>query len=114
MPYFIDTDVRTYYHDGSVKLDVELSRDSQITNNFFIRTGLRSILASQTVNAAQIGRGLNQMRYIIRPYYRLKPGLDIYAEFEHEQDYGAFKNSIAEEGESMDQNTLTLGLVLVF
>lgn len=114
MPYFIETDIRSYYYDGSVKLDVELSRDSQISNNFFIRTGVRSILASHAVNSAEIGSGLNQMRYIIRPYYRLKPGLNIFAEFEHEEDYGAFKNIISNEGEATRQNTLTLGLALVF
>ncbi len=114
MPYFIETDIRSYYYDGSVKLDVELSRDSQISNNFFIRAGLRSILASETVNRAAIGNGLNQMRYIIRPYYRFKPGWSVFAEFEHEDDYGAFRNIISNEGESTTENTVTLGLTVVF
>ncbi len=33
----------------AIKLDLGLSRDTQITNNFFIRVGVRSILASKTV-----------------------------------------------------------------
>lgn len=114
MPYFIDTDVRGYYHSGSAKLDVEFSRDTQITNNFFIRAGIRSILASKTVPQAEIGSGLNQMRYIVRPFYRLMPGLNIYAEYEHEQDYGAFRNLQANAGESGIQNTLTFGLSVLF
>ena len=65
MPYFIDTDVRGYYYSGSAKLDVELSRDTQITNNFFIRAGIRSILASKTVPQAEIGSGLNQMQHYV-------------------------------------------------
>jgi CopA family copper-resistance protein len=114
MPYFIDTNVRGYYYSGSAKLDIELSRDTQITNNFFIRTGIRSILGSKTVTQAVIGSGLNQMRYIVRPYYRLMPGLNVFAEYENEQAYGAFKNIQKNEGESTSENTITLGLSLLF
>jgi len=114
MPYFIDTDLRAYYHSGSAKLDLELSRDSQITNNFFIRLGARSILASKTVKQASIGSGLNQMRYILRPYYRLMPGLNIFAEYEYEQNYGVFKTLQNNAGEQATQNTITLGLSVLF
>lgn len=114
MPYFIDTDVRTYYHDGSVKLDTELSRDTQITNNFFIRTGIRSILATKTVTQDEIGSGLNQLRYIIRSYYRLMPGVNVFTEFEHESNYGALKNIRRNAGESTSENTVTFGLTVLF
>jgi uncharacterized protein involved in copper resistance len=114
MPYFIDTNVRGYYYSGSAKLDIELSRDTQITNNFFIRLGLRSILASKAVPRAEIGSGLNQMRYIVRPYYRLIPALNVFVEYEHEQNYGAFKTLQSKEGESATQNTLSLGLGFLF
>ncbi len=113
MPYFIDTNLRGYYYNGSAKLDLELSRDTQITNNFFIRAGVRSILASKTVIQANIGNGLNQMRYIVRPYYRLAPGLNINVEYEHEQDYGAFKNIQIINGEAASQDTVTFGLTLL-
>jgi CopA family copper-resistance protein len=114
MPYFIDTDVRGYYHRGSAKLDIELSRDTQITNNFLIRLGARGIFASKTVTQAQIGSGLNQMRFIARPYYRLIPGLSMFIEFEHEQDYGVLRNIERNAGESTIQNTLSLGLSVLF
>lgn len=114
MPYFIDTNIRGYFYSGSAKLDIELSRDTQITNNFFVRAGVRSILASKTVTQAAIGSGLNQMRYIIRPYYRLMPGLNVFAEYEHEKDYGAFKNIQSNDGGSTVQNTLTFGLSMLF
>lgn len=114
MPYFIDTNVRAYYHSGSAKLDLELSRDTQITNNFFIRLGARGILASKTVKQASIGSGLNQMRYILRPYYRLMPGLNIFAEYEYEQNYGVFKSFQNNAGEQATQNTVTLGLSVLF
>lgn len=114
MPYFIDTNVRGYFYAGSAKLDIELSRDTQITNNFFIRLGIRSILASKSVARAEIGSGLNQMRYVVRPYYRLMPGVNIFSEFEHTQNYGAFKSMQISEGESATENTLTIGLSLLF
>jgi len=114
MPYYIDTDVRGYFYGGSAKLDVELSRDTQITNNFFIRLGVRSILASKTVTSANLGSGLNQIRFIVRPYYRLMPGLNLVAEFEREQTYGAYKNIQRNNGESTSENTLTFGLSVLF
>ncbi|RDI37963.1 Copper resistance protein A (plasmid) [Aquicella lusitana] len=114
MPYFIDTNLRGYYYAGSAKLDLELARDTQITNNFFLRLGIRSILASKTVTRAEIGSGLNQMRYIVRPYYRLMPGLNVFTEYEHTQDYGAFKNMQLSEGESASEDTLTVGLSVLF
>nr|WP_232051901.1 multicopper oxidase domain-containing protein [Aquicella siphonis] len=114
MPYFIDTNARGYYYAGSAKMDIELSRDTQITNNFFIRLGIRSILATKTVVRAQIGSGLNQMRYLLRPYYRLMPGLNLFAEYEHDQEYGAFKRFRTQDGEPVGENTLTLGLSFLF
>ncbi|HZW61675.1 MAG TPA: copper resistance system multicopper oxidase [Candidatus Babeliales bacterium] len=114
MPYFIDTDIRAYYYGGSAKLDIELSRDTQITNNFFVRLGIRSILASKTVTDAAIGSGLNQMRYIVRPYYRLMPGLNVFAEYENERYYGAFKNILRNEGEATGENTLSFGFSVLF
>ena len=113
MYYFIDTNLRVYNHTGSTKLDLQLSRDTQLTKNFFIRAGIRSILATKTVIRDEVGSGLNQMRYIIRPYYRLMPGISIFAEYEHEQDYGAFKSILRKEKEDTSQNTVTFGLMFI-
>ncbi len=114
MPYFIETNIRSYFHSGSAKLDIELSRDTQITNNFFIRAAVRSILASKTVTKDNIGSGLNEMRYTIRPYYRLMPGLNLFAEFEKDNAYGPYKNILINNNESSTQNTLTFGLSMLF
>ena len=114
LPYFISTDVRTYYHSGSVKFDIELSRDTQITNNFFIQIGIRSILATKTVTRDIVGSGLNQMQYRIRPYYRLMPGLSVFTEYEHQDNYGAFKTLLQNTGESTNNDTITLGASILF
>lgn len=114
MPYFIDTNARVYFYDGDVKFDLELSRDTQITNNFLIRTGARAVIASKTIHQAAIGSGLNQMRYIVRPYYQLTPGLNIFVEYENERDYGAFQRIEKNLGEQTMLNTITLGLSMMF
>jgi FtsP/CotA-like multicopper oxidase with cupredoxin domain/uncharacterized protein involved in copper resistance len=113
-PYFIDVDFRAYYHSGSAKFDLELSRDCQITNNFIIRAAIRGIGATKTVSRAQLGSGLNQMRYIIRPYYRIAPGFNIFAEYEYERNYGTYKNLQTIAGEPKVQNTVTVGIGIVF
>lgn len=110
MPYFIDTEARAYYHDGTIKFDIEFDRDTQITNNFFIRLGVRSILGTKTVNDASIGSGLNQMRYAIRPFYRIMPGINIFAAYENQKNYGAFK---VNQGKPYVENTVTLGVDLL-
>jgi FtsP/CotA-like multicopper oxidase with cupredoxin domain len=114
LPYFIDTDLRGYFYSGSAKLDIEFSRDTQFTNNFFIRLGARRILATKTVSEAAIGNGLNQMQYTVRPYYRMMPGLNVFAEFERDQYYGAFKNIQVNLGNSTGENALTFGLAILF
>lgn len=114
LPYYIDTNIKSYYHNGSFKFDVELSRDTQITNNFFIRLGVHGIAATKTVTKDSVGSGLNQMRYIVRPYYRLTSALSLFTEFESEQNYGAFKNILRNDGDSTSQNTITVGLSLLF
>ncbi|HAT1868130.1 TPA: multicopper oxidase domain-containing protein [Legionella pneumophila] len=114
MPYYIDTNIRTYYRDGSVKFDIQLARANQLTNNFFFLTGIRSILATHTVIKNEIGNGLNQMRYIIRPYYRLKPGLSIFTEYEHDKEYGTLKRILQSQGEPTTQDTVTLGVAVLF
>lgn len=94
MPYFIETDLRAYYHAGNLKVDLEFSRDTQITNNFFLRTAIRGIVETKESN---------QMRYNIRPYYRVRPGMDIFVEYEREQDHG----------HSSVKSTLTCGIGVV-
>ena len=114
MPYFIDTDLRTYYHAGSTKVDLQLSRSSQITNAFFIRTGIQTIAATKTVTDDQIGSGLNQMQYIIRPYYQVNPALALFTEFNHTSDYGPLTTIRQNTEDSTSQNTLTFGASVLF
>ena len=114
MPYFIDTEFRVYEHDGSIKFDPELSRDTQITNNFFIRISIESILATKTISSAAIGSGLNEMQYTVRPFYRIRPGVNVYVQYQYTKDYGALRQYDQQQNESSNQNLYTLGLTLLF
>nr|WP_242602222.1 multicopper oxidase domain-containing protein [Legionella nagasakiensis] len=91
MPYFIANNTRFYYHQGSFKMDVEFARNTQLTNNFFLGLEVRAIAATKTVVKDEIGNGLNEIYYIIRPNYRLSPGLVAFIEYEHQQYYGTLK-----------------------
>ncbi len=114
LPYFIDTDLRGYFYSGSLKFDAEFSRDTQITNNFFLGLSIRSILATQKIPRATIGNGLNQMQYVVKPFYRIMPGLNIFAAFERDQYYGSFRNIQRGLGNSTGESTMTFGVDVVF
>lgn len=114
MPYFINLNARGYYHNSNAKFDLELTRDSQISNNFFIRVGIRGIFATKTDFTDEIGGGLNEMRYILRPYYRLTPWLNFFTEYEHTQDYGDFKRIQIINNKTIRDDTITFGLSLLF
>ena len=113
MPYFISTDARLYGRAGSLKLDLDLSRDTQLGDQFFLRTGIRTIAATKTVATDQIGAGLNQIQFILRPYYRLRPGLSIFVEYEHQQYYGV-TNGLISEDDAASSNTVVAGLSMTF
>lgn len=113
MPYFIDTNIRTYFRNGTTKFDIELERDTQITNNFFIRTGIRGIAATKTIYSDEIGSGLNEMRYTVRPYYRLMPGLTLFTQYEYDRDYGVFKSIMHNKGEATREDTVTFGFTIL-
>lgn len=114
MPYFIDTNIRLYLHSGSVKLDTILSRDTQLTDNFFLRTGIRGVFATKTVVRDEVGSGFNQARFTIRPFYRLTTNLFLFMEYEHTQDYGALKRLLRNLGEPIKEDVLTFGVSIIF
>jgi hypothetical protein len=89
MPYFIDTNIRSYWHNCSLKLNAEFSRDTQLTHHIFLRLAIEGILASKTVAKNEIGNGLNSLEWSVRPYYQLNPNLALYVEYQHTQHYGA-------------------------
>ncbi len=114
LPYFIDTNVRTYLYSGSVKFDIELSRDTQITNNFFIRTGIESIFATKTISGAAISSGMNEMQYTLRPFYRLMPGVNLFVQYQYTHDYGALSQFDKQNNQSPNESSLMLGTSLLF
>lgn len=113
-PFFIYTNLRTYLHEGSVKFDIQVNRDTQIAHNFFIRTGLRGVLATQTVRKDQVARGLNYIEYIVRPYVTLTPRVALFTEFDFTQDYGKLKKILHKQRKSTSEKVLMVGISLLF
>ena len=114
MPFFIDTDLRIYNHAGSTKADLQLGRDTQITNRFFVGLELRGIAATKTLADDEIGSGLNQLEYTIQPFYQLNPNLALYVQYEYTRYYGETRNLIETDGESANQAQWTVGFKLLF
>jgi len=114
MPYFISNNSRLYYHKGSLKLDVEFGRNTQLTNNLFLGIGIRGIVATKKVVPNEIGSGLNETFISIRPNYRLFPGITAFIEYENQQYYGKVKSIRRSQGESTTDNSLFLGLSFLF
>lgn len=110
IPYFIDTDIRLYDYAGTQKLDLDLERDTQLTNNFFMRLGIEGLFGSQTNMRAVIGSGLNYMRYTLRPFYRVAPGWTLYAQYEYQKNTGAFKQMEWADGVPSAQHMITFGV----
>lgn len=113
-PYFIQTDIRAYYHNGSSKLDVDLTRDTQIAHNFFIRTEAEGLFANKTVARDLVGSGLNELQLTLRPYYQINPTLAVYAQYQHTGNYGITKQLFDENNLSTSLNTYSVGLSLFF
>lgn len=114
MPYFIETNVRAYKHLDAFKIDVELSRDNQLTDNGFLRMSVRGIAASTTIAQDDIGSGVNKSFVTLMPYYRVWPGTTLFVAYEYERTYGALRDVLQQAGESATDHTLTAGMSWVF
>ena len=114
MPYFINTNIRSYWHDNNLKLNIEFSRDTQITHHVFLRLAAEGILASKMVTKDETGNGLNSLEWSVRPYYQLNPNLALYVEYRHAQHYGALKSLLEEENETTIEDRYNIGLSLLF
>lgn len=74
-----------------------------------MKTAIRSIMDTNQVPDDEIGSGLNQIRYIMGPFYRVVPGVKLIMEYEHERDFGNLKNIRRQHHDSTIENTLTIG-----
>jgi len=113
MPFFIDTDLRTYLHDGSFKFDLELGRDTWIFHRFFINFGLRGIWATKTIRKDMIGSGFNILEATITPYIKLNPRMTFFVTFEHDAYFSRLKVLRLAEGQTSREDFLFVGLTAI-
>lgn len=114
MPYFIQTDVRAYLHDGSTKLDIELARDTQVTHRIFFRLALESIFATKTIVKDELGSGLNSVQWTMQPYYQLTSNVALYLQYQHTNYYGSLRRVLVNDGEATQENRYSLGISFLF
>lgn len=114
MPYFIETDARVYLYSGSTKIDLEFSRDTQITDRFYITPGVRLIAATKTIEKAMIGANLNQLQCTIKPNYWITSGVNIYTKYEYQKYFNDYKKLHRLHDESSTDNTFSLGISVIF
>lgn len=113
-PYFIYTYLRTYLHEGSVKFDLQVNRDTQLTDRLFLKLGFRGVMATQTVRKDQIARGLNYIEYIVKPYFVLTPRVALFVELDYTPSYGELKKILHKEKKPTTERVLMLGVSLLF
>ncbi len=114
MPYFIETNMRIYQRANSTKFDLILGRDTQLLNNLFFKTEIREIVATHTVLKDEIGSGMNEFEFTLRPFYRFAPGWAIFAEYQYQTYQGNTRKLIQKNGEDAQENSMTLGLSVIF
>lgn len=113
-PFFITTDIRTYWHDGSGKLDVELSRNTQLTANWSFFTDIEALAATKALDDAEIGQGFNYISYTIGPSYQLSNNLALQLQYQYTRSYGDTADILRADGEAITQSLLLFGVEAVF
>ncbi len=113
-PFFITTDIRTYWHDGSGKVDIELSRNTQLTANWSFFTDIEAVAATQALDYAQIGQGFNYISYTVGPSYQLSNNLALQLQYQYTRSYGDTADILKADGEAITQNLLLVGVEAVF
>lgn len=114
LPFFIETNIRSYWHDGSGQINVDLSRNIPLLGNWSLYTEIQSIAATKSLDYAQIGQGLNNMQYTIGPSYQLLPSLALQLQYQYTRSYGDTASILKTAGDSPTSNALLLGLEAVF
>jgi hypothetical protein len=112
-PFFIETNLRSYYHRGSLKFDIAFKRETHIYRKLFLNVGVRGIFATKTVTKDEVGNGLNLTEWLIGPEFILTPRISIFAEYEQNLFHGSRKKIRANKGESGKENEFLIGFALL-
>ncbi len=113
LPFFIETNLRSYFHGNSFKFDFDFERETHLYKKLFLNVGMRSILATKTVTKDEIGSGLNETEWFVGPEVVLNPKISIFAKFEQNSFYGIRKKMRLKDGETSKENEWLLGFSLL-
>lgn len=84
-----------------------------VTNNFSVRIGVHSLVASKKPAHKGGYNGMNQLSFMICPDYSVRSDLNMFAEYQYQQGYSAFRNLQSSIDLQGDQNRLSFGLTLL-
>jgi FtsP/CotA-like multicopper oxidase with cupredoxin domain len=113
LPFFIETNLRSYFHSNSFKFDIDFERETHLYRRLFLNAGIRGVFATKTVSKDEVGSGLNETEWFVGPEVVLNPRVSIFAEFEQNSFYGARKKMRLEDSENSKENEWLLGLSLL-
>jgi FtsP/CotA-like multicopper oxidase with cupredoxin domain len=113
LPFFIETNLRSYFHRGSFKFDLAFERETHIYRRLFLNAGIRGIFATKTVTKDEVGNGLNLTEWFIGPEFILTPRISVFAEYEQNLFYGSRKRIRLSKGESGRENEFLIGFSLL-
>lgn len=114
LPFFIDANIRSYWHDGSGKIDGFFSRNIPLAGNWSLFTSIEAIAATKSLDYAQIGQGFNNIQYTIGPSYQLLSSLALQLQYQYTRNYGDTASILKAGGEGPTSSLLTFGLEAVF
>ncbi len=114
MPFFIDANIRSYWHDGSGKIDGVFSRNIPLVGNWSLFTSIEAIAATKSLDYAQIGQGFNNIQYTIGPSYQLLSSLALQLQYQYTRNYGDTASILKADGQGPTSSLLTFGLEAVF
>ena len=114
MPFFIETNIRSYWHDGSGQIDAIFSRNISLAGNWTLLTSVEAIAATQSLDYAQIGWGFNSIQYSIGPSYQFLSGLALQLQYQYTRNYGDTASILKANGQGPTSSLLTFGLEAVF
>jgi len=113
LPFFIQLNFRSYYHDGNGRFDLDLARDTMITRKFFLRVEARGITNTKTVAKDELGSGFSETEVDVQPTYIINPWLSVYLQYENDTYYGNTRQLRLDNGEDGGDNLVSLGVNLL-
>ncbi len=110
-PYWFEVDATAYISDeGDVSAIFEVEYSMRLTQRLYLQPRFETSLALQTVEAYNIGSGVNSFELGLRMGYEIIRRFAPYIGVEWEQNVGSTKNMLEKAGEDTSKTAAVAGL----